>query len=239
MLPAAVQLPGLESQYAMPKVKLSPGKHLQSVVEWRYERAHRYWDDCGKLVTVIENEFPGLRCNSLQEDGFKFAGDSGGINGASFYWNKATISQIGLGDARLAGAVGRFWPLVQKGLSIPEPAWIGHRTWICFEMSSPKDALRWLDKFSLWEFVHLDVAAFGRPRAVGSVLRTEVEPGGRRLRLETSAGTMALPNQKHHGVIVDADIVVEESDQLPSDFREFVDWNLRFLLATVEPLFRA
>ena len=47
-------------------------------------------------MSPIEDAFPGLSVTGLGQDGFKFVGQSRGITNASFYWDKASIEQIGL-----------------------------------------------------------------------------------------------------------------------------------------------
>lgn len=222
----------------MARVKLPHAKHLQSVVEWRFDRAHRYWDDCGKLIAAVESEFPSLTCQGLQPDGFKFDGGTKAITSASFYWDKAVVSQVGAGDAHLGEAAARFWTLIEAGLGVLSPKWVGHRTWLCFELPSPKDAAHFLESFPLWNFGLTSAGDLGVPQAGGSVLRTLIEPNGRKLRIETNAGTMQIGTVKHHGLIVDADIMTEPPAAIPEDFAAYIEANLRFLRENLEPSFR-
>ncbi len=220
------------------KNRLPVPEHFQSVVEWRYARAHRYWDDCGKLVAAIEAEFPGLACEGLESQGFKFAGKSRGVSGAGFYWDKASIGQVALGDASIPDAAARFWPIVQAGLSILCPTRIGHRTWLLFPTDTPKEALCWLQGLAVWRFSSPEVSRLGSPQTTGAVLRTRLEPGGRSMRVEFNAGTLSAGGRDRHGVIIDVDVVVEAPSALPDDFADFVSWNLTFLRENVVPVFR-
>ena len=222
-----------------PKDRLA--KHLQSVVEWKYERAHRYWDDCGKLISAIESAFPGLRCQGLEPDGFGFVGKSGGLTAAKFYWDKATITQVNLGDTGLPDAAAKFWPLVREVLQIGATTFLGHRTWMVYETDSVKDAVRSIDSLRLWQLLTPNAQGFGAPLAGGSVLRTQLEPGGRRLRLSVDAGTMAVDGKAHHGLIGDVDFVLQEPARVPVEpeaIKEFIEWNLQFMRESVQPLFR-
>lgn len=167
--------------------RLPEPKVLQSVVEWRYPRAHRYWDDCGKLIAKVERAFPGLVGQGLQPDGFSFEGISEGLTGAKFYWDKANVSQVERGDLGLPDAAAKFWRIVTDGLTLAEPTRLGHRSWLIFETPSLEMAARWLDGFSLWPFAE-GAEGMGHPLASGCVLRTRLEPDGRTARIEVNAG---------------------------------------------------
>jgi hypothetical protein len=125
---------------------------------------------------------------------------------------------------------------VQETLKVSTPTRIGHRSWICYPTENAKEALRWLEGFKLWEFT--EGRELGVPRVGGCTLRTQLEPDGRRLRLEVNAGTITLADKQHHGVIVDVDVVAEPPAEIPRDVKEFVDWNVRFLREAVDPVFR-
>jgi hypothetical protein len=219
------------------KERLPEPKRVQSVVEWQYPRAHTYWDDCGKLIAAVENAFPGLTCQGLQPDGFHFVGLSKGITGAIFYWDKASITQAGRGDAGLAVAAGLFWPLVQQRLVVNRVNRLGHRTWLCYERASVTDGIRWLDGFKFVTPAVDGADALGTPTALGSVLRTKLEVGGRRLRLEANAGTAVIDKKETHGVLIDVDLVIEPPDPT-FESAEFVAWNVGFVRNTIDPMFR-
>lgn len=218
--------------------RLPQPEHTQSTVEWRFARAHRYWDDCGKLIAAIEVEFPGLHCQALEENGFKFSGRSRGISAAMFYWDKASVSQGDIGDAGLPNATEGYWPLVQQWLGVDAPIRIGHRTWMRFETNTVKDAARWLEGLALWRGGEWGANDLGTPQSAGVVLRTRIEPVGRRMRLEVNAGTVTVNGRERHGVLVDVDLVVEAPDVMPTGAAEFIRWNLEFLRDRVIPVFR-
>lgn len=224
----------------MSKNRLPAPKVLQSVVEWSFPRAHRYWDDCGKLIGEIEKAFPSLVCQGLQGDGFHFSGQSKGITTALFYWDKANIAQAGRGDASLADAARAFWPLVKNGLGISHTKRIGHRSFLVYETSSIEEAQRFAAGMPLVELSARDREVLGRPVTEGTVIRTSIEVGGRRLRVEVNAGAMIINTRSHHGLIVDVDISLDGAAiEDVSDVGEFVDWNVQFLREDVGPLFRA
>jgi len=214
-------------------------EHFHSVVEWRYARAHRYWDESGKLIRAVETEFPGLICKGLFEEGFKFEGTSRGITTAVFYWDKALISQVDQGDSSFPEAAARFWPIVRDGLGIAVPNRIGHRTWMCFGTDTTRVAVRWLEQLTLWQFTGQEMDALGRPQALGSVIRTQLEPGGRRVRLEVEVGTVTIARRERHGVIVNVDVVAEPPGVVPDDVADFVRSNTSFLREHVSPIFGA
>lgn len=221
-------------------VRLPAPKHLQSVVECRYPRAHRYWDDCGKLIELIEGSFPGLVCQGLEPNGFRFEGLSSGITGVVFYWDRASLTQTGQGDASLAGGAARFWDLVKQVLQPKTPTRIGHRTWMCYETERPAEADRWLRDHSLWT-LDTGVADLGEPVLASTVIRTKLD-AGRRVRFETGAGTMTIKSKttkEYHGVILDVDITVEPpTSDVADDLAEYIAWNINFLRNTVDPVFR-
>jgi hypothetical protein len=222
------------------KSRLPAPKVLQSLVEWTFPRAHRYWDDCGKLVAAIERSFSGLACQGLFQDGFRFVGQSKGVTAALFYWEKANIAQVGRGDAGLADAARQFWPLVKEGLSVTSTKRIGHRSTLCYETASPEDAIRFADGLTLVELSEPRQSLLGTPVVAGTVLRTLLEVGGRRMRLEVNPGTMTVDGRPHHGLLVDVDISLEaDIPQTPSDTADFVAWNVQFLRESVSPLFRS
>lgn len=220
--------------------RLPPAKHLQSVIEWRYPRAHRYWDDCGKLISAVEAAFPGLKCQGLGADGFTFAGPSAGLVEAKFYWDKARLVVVGQGQGQLPEASRRFWGVIADGLSIETRSFLGHRSFLCCELASVKEAVRWLDNQPpLWTFASTEGPRLGTPQTAGSVLRTQIADGERRLRLDIQPGTISIKGEgDHHGIILDADIVVQAPNALPQDVGDFVSWNLEFIRSTVAPLYR-
>ena len=98
--------------------RLLPAKHLQSVIEWRYPRAHRYWDDCGKLISAIEAAFPGLNCQGLGADGFTFAGPAAGLVEAKFYWDKARLVVVGQGQGQIPEASRSLYKPIRRGYDV-------------------------------------------------------------------------------------------------------------------------
>lgn len=224
----------------MSKNRFPAPKVLQSIVEWSFPRAHRYWDDCGKLITAIEGTFPNLVCQGLQPDGFHFAGLSRGITAALFYWEKANVAQTGRGDAALSDAARQFWPVVMDGLGIVRTTRLGHRSFLCYETSSPEEAVRFAEGLTLVELTGEKLSVLGAPVVAGTVIRTQLEVGGRRMRLEINPGTMAIDGKPHHGLLVDVDISLDAAwADTSCDVAEFVAWNVQFLRESIGPLFRS
>jgi hypothetical protein len=220
------------------RIRLERPRRLHTVVEWRYPKAHRYWDDCGKLITEVESAFPGLKAQSLGSDGFKFTGDERGITSANFYWEKAAIEQDGgQGDSWIGEAADLFWELVKDGLNISEVNRIGHRTFSLFETERPAVANRYLEERSIWHFSPSS-EALGTPISAGAVLRTVLPDSLRRLRLELQAGTMKARERSYHGVIADTDIVIEKPAAIPTTFRDFVEDNQTLIRESIDPILR-
>ena len=188
-------------------------------------------------MAAIENQLPGLVCQGLNPDGFRFEGDSSGITFGLFYWDKAFIGQTGCANASLVSGAARFWPLVESGLSIQNVNRIGHRTWLCFEMPK-RESLAWLSSFQFLTVVGDTETPLGTPDATGAVFRSKLASDRRHLRLEVNGGTLTLGKSEVEGVIIDVDISVEKPDLRAMSSDEFVRWNQRFIDDTIEPFFR-
>ena len=78
--------------------ELSELRFAQSVLEVRFPKTHTYWDVSGKAIESIEQRLPGLVCQHLEPEGFRFTGiPDRGLTSATFYWNKVTASIMDLG----------------------------------------------------------------------------------------------------------------------------------------------
>lgn len=219
------------------RTRLPPATYVQSVVEWRFPKAHRYWDDCGKLIAQIEGAFSGLVCQGLEKDGFKFQGRSRGITNAMFYWERASILQAGKVDRSLAEAVQPFWSIIQEGLTPGPVTRIGQRTWLIYEAMSVDEAIRMLSGRSLWHFEEGAASSLGIAQNNGIVLRTVIEPSGRRMRLEVGTGSVTIQSKERTGILVDVDLVIEHPAPIPTDYRTFTESNLRLLRETIQRVF--
>lgn len=220
-------------------MRLGVPKRFHSVVEWRFPKAHRYWDDCGKVITAVEGAFPGLSAVALEQDGFKLAGQSRGITNANFYWDKAAVEQIGgTSDAAVADAAAAFWDVVSDGLAIREVKRLGHRTFSLFETENPRTAQHLVESLSVWEFSE-PIAGLGNPISNGVTLRTILPDGVRRLRLNIAAGTMTIKGREYPGVVLDSDFFVEMPQTLTSEeLREFVRTNQSMIREHIDPILR-
>ena len=214
---------------------------VQSVVEWRFPNAHAYWDDPGKLMTRIEEAHPALKCTGLKPDGFHFERAGQQPVSASFYWNKAAVTWPSDDKGQLAQFAQTFWESVCDVLRPSSVDRVGHRLWLCYEMENGSaEALQWLEGKSLWAFADGDRGRdVGTPSLAGTVLRTKLADGRRRLRLEINAGTLQSVGKEYRGVIVDADFVVEKPSPAPTSIADFINSNAEFARRTIEPLFRS
>ena len=219
--------------------RAKPVKAIQSVVEWRYRKAHRYWDDCGKVVSAIEAAFPGCQCQKLGEHGFEFLGRSHGIDIAHFFWDRASITQTDQGDAHLPEAAERFWQLLVQGLEPGDPLRLGHRTWMMIEFDSIRQAAKHLE--SRKPLITLsDGVDLGTLSAAGLVMKTALEPAGRQLRLSVDTGTLKFKHkaESREGVIIDADIFVEAPNPVPATPRQFIGENIELVNSRIVSMFR-
>jgi hypothetical protein len=66
---------------------------VQSLLELKFPRAHRYWDESGQLIETIEQRIPGLKCEKLEDNGFRFSGVPAGVAHALFYWDSVIAIQ--------------------------------------------------------------------------------------------------------------------------------------------------
>jgi hypothetical protein len=197
---------------------------LQEILEWRYPRAHRYWDDCGKLIAEIERTFPGLECTGLEPDGFKFKNERSGVS-AAFYWDKSHFvsSQPGSGFPE---ACVKFRDLIAEGLSVEKTIRVGHRIWAVYPMDT-RSAARILENAEVWGFADTIAEALGTPSSQGVVLRSRLEDG-RTLRLEVGVGAAAKGHINQTGVLVDVDIARDGEEETSFDLGEFLQWNQTF-----------
>lgn len=221
------------------KQKLPRAKAHQSAVEWTFPKAHRYWDASGSVIAGIEAAFPGLECKGLDErQGFRFEGEKG-LSAATFFWNKASIMQVGLGDDALGTAAARFWDIVSTGLSVSSVQRFGHRSWLIFETESPQESLRWLEGLDVWRFGEMGNSQdIGTPKSAGIVLRTRLSTLSREMRLELNAGSVTWKAKEICGVLADVDLSMEAPD-VTTDFGAAVDEDVQFLRESIDPFIRA
>jgi hypothetical protein len=200
---------------------------IHGILEVRYERAHRYWDDCGKLIEAVETRLPGLTCQKLDERGFQFTGtDAAGVNAASFGWDRCTADHgPDVASSKYADVAPEFTRLVFSGLSVKKIKRAGHRNKFILPKGSLEEAREWLARQEIWRFSGNQ--ALGAPVAAGIVLRTRLEDRG--LRVEIDAVSIQRQGRTIHAVMVDLDFWSGDPiDASRTDFTDFIKWNLRF-----------
>ncbi len=210
---------------------------LQSIVELRYPRAHRYWDVSGALIAKVEERIPQLRCRRLGEEGFEFRGVPGsGISSALFFWERASVSTDMSGSHdRFDAAAAEFFSLVIDGLGVETVRRLGNRYLYLF----PNDqAQGLLDERPLWRGSEA-MAAFGEPQSNGSIFRTQLPSFGRRLRLEIESGDGEVQGKSQMGVRLDVDFAREPPPQPQAlAIQEFLGWNRRFIRENLHKVLR-
>lgn len=196
---------------------LAEMRFVQSVFEIRYPKAHKYWDESGKLVETLEQRLPGLRCLGLEQQGFRFSGiPNRGLTNALFYWDKATVTVVEPGETHMpktfASDAAEFVRLVGQQLSIQTLSFVGNRIWHVIPFPTANDAQQWLSRLRLWNFA-------GAGEALGAVdnealrLRTRLDDRMAVLRLGSGEiGTVG--GAKVTGVIVDMDLQLTDPPQM-------------------------
>jgi hypothetical protein len=222
--------------------RLPEPKRAQVVIEWRYPKAHRYWDVAGTLMRQVEQAFPGYSCETSPRDGFQFVGPTTGMVQGTFYWDKATVTYVEGSDSDLVASASRYWAIVSEALQPSQLLRLGHRTWLCYDTPNPTDGVGWLRRLKAWEFARKDFTALGEPDTAGVVLRT-VLAEERRLRTEVNAGTIEVGtaggvSRRYTGVVVDIDIAIEGDALSAVSPDQFLQWNVDYMRANVHQLFR-
>jgi hypothetical protein len=224
------------------RVRPAEPKPVQTIVEWRYPKAHAYWDTAGKVMVEVESVFPGLGCKEGERGGFQFdsSKDLSDLSSAEFYWNRASVTSHSGQLSRFVESCSRYWQIVQGRLGVDRFTRMGHRTTLLYETQSVADATLFLRNFSFVVQAN-DALELGIPHTAGSVLRTSLEPGGRRVRIEPNAGTIENRHSrsKTPGVVVDVDISLEDvGDASVEVVNAFVQSNVIFLHQVVGPFFK-
>jgi len=180
---------------------------LKCVLEVRYPKAHRYWDECGQLISALELRLPGLVCQRLAENGFQFTGTgASGLSSAVFYWDRAIAEHDSeVTSAKFAERTSEFWSVVAQGLDIQETTRVGNRYWLFLRADSATEAESWLESKPFWRFTDNDSAPWGQPLVTGSVLYARDQSAGVSSRIELGVGKVKAQNEEHVGVVVDVD----------------------------------
>lgn len=208
-----------------------------AVLEIRYPKAHRYWDDCGKLIEALETRMPGLECQRLDEQGFQFKGaETAGVMAASFYWDRVIVVQ-GRDNpfATFADRAAEYWRIVARGLSIERTVRVGHRLWQYLPAASTSEAENWLNTKRLWQFSA--ASTWGDAVTSGIVLRTVLGRENRAIRLELSSVTIRESGEVF-GVMADVDFnLLSAPSRTQLDPVDFMKWNHRFVKDNLANLF--
>lgn len=214
----------------MSKLAFQDLQFHEAVLEVRYPRAHKYWDDCGKLVSELETKLPGLACQRLDENGFQFQGHADiGVSRASFYWDRVSMYQdLSSGLSKFGETAEEFWRLVAFVLEIRKVSRLGHRLWHYLPTKTVAEAVNWLAKQKVWM---IRSGAWGIPVNSGVVLRTRIEPEDRNVRIEIDAAESKSQNKPTiTGVLIDVDFsraVVMDTAKV--DIREFIRRNHKLI----------
>lgn len=220
---------------------LSDLRFAQAVLEVRYPKAHKYWDDCGKAIETIEQRLPGLKCEALTDQGFRFSGaPERGLSTAQFFWDKTTSTIVEVGapafPKKFAEGAAEFWRLVAQQLGVQNTTFVGNRFWYYVPFSSQGDGEDWLAQQQLWQFIGGD-ARLGSVLNEGLRLRTNIEDRTVAVRLGT--GQISAPAQKAAvGVILDVDFKLLQSPPVSRlDAGAVVQRNIRLLEQFVAAFF--
>ncbi len=201
---------------------------VRSIVEVRFPRAHKYWDDCGKLIETLETRVNGVTCAGLDAKGFNFVGsDSCPILGARFFWDRVLIEQqSGVSPRKFLESAEEFWRLSALGLGVGHVAGVGHRLWYLLKSEDKKEAEDWLQAQRVWSSV-ADLG--GTPSNDGVVLRAHLTD--RSLRLEIGvADVLIRQDRKLTGVLMDTDFTSRKKQPVDSlDLDVFGNENLTWL----------
>jgi hypothetical protein len=202
----------------------------QGVVEIRHPKAHRYWDDCGKLIAALERKLPGLVAQKLGPKGFEFDGvEALGIAKAMFFWNRVEVTLAPQGaQSKFIESAVVFWETVRDGLSVEAIARLGHRLWVHLPQASLSEAEELLKSLPLWGFSGDRLGGFGSPRNSGIVLRSKLTDG-RDVRLQVDSATMKLQDAPASpGALFDLDFTAAVPVALTADVGRFLQANYRF-----------
>jgi hypothetical protein len=217
---------------------LSAFRFTQATVEVRYQKAHRYWDDCGKVVEAIESRVHGLTCQRLGQNGFEFTGTSAaGITSATFYWDKVVITCTDTEAAtlprRFAERSEEFWRIVASGLGITHVLRLGNRFWYLSPHETLAAARQALAGRDLWN-PSQSFSGWGKPSNEALRIQFEIPERQRSVvvRLGSATLTETSSGTQRFGVVFDADFFKPSSTEkaIPNpDVESFIKENLKFL----------
>jgi hypothetical protein len=213
-------------------------RFFQGLIEVKYQKANKYWDVSGELIEAIEQRIAGLKCEKLEENGFRFSGTSAGITAAQFYWDKVILIQSASDPAsKFLETAAEFFRLTSAALGISKLERAGHRLWF-YVPASREQATARLKTVKLWT-PNQHFAVWGEPLAEGSVLKTEYADPRRTIRAELSVGELRGPNiPTASGILVDIDFGFSEPPDAGNfDLREFARWNSKFAKQHLAELF--
>jgi hypothetical protein len=213
-------------------------RFFQALIEIKYQKANKYWDASGQLIETIEQRLPGLKCEKLEENGFRFSGASAGITVAQFYWDKVVLIQSASDPAtRFLETAGEFFRLTSSALGVSKLERVGHRLWFYVPASREQAAAR-LKAVKLWTPTsHFGV--WGNVLSEGSVLKTEHPDPKRTIRVELSVGELRGPSTPSvSGILVDIDFALPEPLAGSAfDLQDFARWNAKFAKQHLAELF--
>lgn len=211
----------------------------RSVLEVRYPKAHRYWDDCGKLIATLEQRLPGLTCARLSENGFQFEGTAEtGVSRAVFFWDRAIAEHDStISSSKFIDKAAVFWLVVAQGLDVEATTRVGNRYWLRLPAGPGDQAKEWMASRSIWR---LDdrLRSWGTPQQDSATLMTELRSENAGLRVQVGAGTIKDGDSEYAGVIVDADFhLLKAPSRAVFDPEAFMKKNHQFLKRNLLQLF--
>jgi hypothetical protein len=211
---------------------LSGVRFAQATIEVRHEKAHRYWDDSGKLVAAIESRLPGVECQRLGPNGFEFTGaiSSACFSSATFFWDRISVTATDPAAVsmpkRFAENAAEFIRLVCFGIGVSRFSRVGHRLWHYLPFENTAAASEWLEKRGVWS---PGVACRDWGTQSNEQFRAQfvIDPD-RSVVLRLGSASMTRPApQPIFGVFVDADFFTTHPSSI--DVLTFAKNNLRFL----------
>jgi hypothetical protein len=207
-------------------------RFVQAVFDVRYPRAHKYWDSSGAIIETIEQRLHGLKCVTLDQQGFRFTGTAErGLTAAQFYWEKTTATvgdpATNLFPRNFIQGASEFVRLVGQHLSVQALSFVGNRFWYIVPFSERSEAEAWLSSLSLWGFWGSD-ERLGTIENDGVRLRTRIDDRVAVVRL--GSGEASKPGGNIIGVIVDVDLQLTKPPVMSRlDGESTIKGNLRLL----------
>jgi hypothetical protein len=202
---------------------------LQALLEVRFPKAHRYWDDCGKTIEEIETAIPGLTCAKLDGDGFHFVGSSESpLSNGKFYWDKAWCASDrvtpngGYPDGFNSAAL-TFLSTVFSSLRVESTTRVGHRIIEQLPFSREQEVTEFWRQNTLLKMNPEAEEAWGVVRSEDATVTIELKD---EKRLVTLRIVKAKSNVDQYSAILDFDFTLTQNPEIAElDLMGFVASN--------------